>query len=150
MTQIRTWIFVILKDLSVFTFYFILMRFNLTHETYTKDMMSSFPEAPRMTFSRMLFASVYITWLPLIVDFAVVSIIQSLLSNRATKNKLWIFAFGILIHIPIILFWLVMNTIGSVNINTALMVSLIASVVFAGLIWMVLNMKTKTLIENSL
>lgn len=60
---------IIVKDCSYFLFYFIIMRFNLTSETYLPKMISDFPEASKMTLADMIAASLVYNILPLAVSF---------------------------------------------------------------------------------
>jgi len=43
-------IHIAIKDLSFMIFYFVIMKFNLTNETYLPETISNFPGAPKMTF----------------------------------------------------------------------------------------------------
>jgi hypothetical protein len=38
-------------------FYFLIMKYNLTNETFSREMQSQFPAATKMTFLNMLYAS---------------------------------------------------------------------------------------------
>ncbi|MFD2720403.1 hypothetical protein ACFST9_16880 [Hymenobacter monticola] len=117
------------------------MKYNLTNETYTSDMMSSFPAAPRMTVMDMLGASLYITFFPLLIDFCLVSWIQKTLTKNSKSNVPAFLLLGIVLHLPIILFWIFMNSQGAIILNTASKIGLLASMPFAGFFWMIVNLK---------
>lgn len=51
-------------------FYFIIMKYNLTHETYTSAAINNFPEAPETTLTNMLYASLFFNVIPLALSFA--------------------------------------------------------------------------------
>ena len=60
---------IIVKDCSYLLFYFIIMRFNLTSETYMPNMISNFPEASKMTIADIIAASLFYNILPIAVSF---------------------------------------------------------------------------------
>lgn len=66
---------IFIKDCSYLMFYFIIMRFNLTGETYLPKMVSDFPEAPNMTLAEMIAASLFYSIIPLVLSFATYFII---------------------------------------------------------------------------
>lgn len=58
-----------IKDLSFMMFYFVVMKYNLTNETYLPETISNFPGAPKMTFGNMISASLFYNIIPLIASF---------------------------------------------------------------------------------
>jgi len=50
-------------------FYFIIMKYNLTNETYLPKTISNFPGAPNMTVGNMIGASLFYNIIPLLVSF---------------------------------------------------------------------------------
>jgi hypothetical protein len=60
---------IIIKDCSHLLFYFVIMRFNLTGETFLPEIIREFPEASKMTLSDMIVASIYFNVLPIAVSF---------------------------------------------------------------------------------
>lgn len=58
-----------IKDLSFMMFYFVIMKYNLTNETYLPETISNFPGAPKMTFGNMISASLFYNIIPLIASF---------------------------------------------------------------------------------
>jgi len=57
-------IHIVIKDLSFMIFYFLIMKYDLTNETYLPDTIYNFPGAPKMTFGNMISASIKVcAWL---------------------------------------------------------------------------------------
>lgn len=83
---------ILIKDCSYLMFYFVILRFNLTGETYLPGMLSSFPEASNMTFAEMVGASLFYSILPLFVSFAtyfiIYFLINKLFGQRSTASLL--------------------------------------------------------------
>lgn len=50
-------------------FYFIIMKYNLTNETYLPQAITHFPAAPEMTFGNMISSALYYNIFPLSVSF---------------------------------------------------------------------------------
>lgn len=67
-------------------FYFILMKYNLTNETYLPETVSNFPGAPEMTLWDMLCASLIFNIFPLILSFVAYYPIVYLV-NKVIKSK---------------------------------------------------------------
>jgi hypothetical protein len=61
-------VYAAVKDLSIFVLYFVLLKYNLTQQTYSPSMQSNFPGAPTMGIFSMFVAALFITWLPLLGD----------------------------------------------------------------------------------
>lgn len=62
-------IHIAIKDLSFMIFYFIIMKYNLTNETYLPETISNFPGAPDMTIVNMIGASLFYNIIPLLASF---------------------------------------------------------------------------------
>lgn len=62
-------IHIAIKDLSFMVFYFVIMKYNLTNETYLPETISNFPGAPKMTFGNMISASLFYNIIPLTSSF---------------------------------------------------------------------------------
>jgi hypothetical protein len=140
---IKTIIYIVSKDILIAVLYFLLMKYNLTDETYSQQMINDFPEAPKMTLPGMIGASLFIIWLPMLIDVVVILIIQNLLLNSAKFGKLGNFFLGVVLNIPIFFISAVLYN-NSIELNIALKISIIASFLFAGLIWALLfNLKSK-------
>ena len=58
-----------LKDLSFMMFYFVIMKYNLTNETYLPETISNFPGASKMTFGNIISASLFFNIIPLTASF---------------------------------------------------------------------------------
>jgi hypothetical protein len=59
---------IIIKDLSFMMFYFVIMKYNLTNETYLPETISNFPGAPKMTLTDMIGASLFYNIIPLAIS----------------------------------------------------------------------------------
>jgi hypothetical protein len=77
---------IIVKDLSFLMFYFVIMKYNLTNETYLPETISNFPGAPEMTLASMISTSVFYNIIPLLISlvtyFPIVSLTRKILQTR--------------------------------------------------------------------
>ena len=133
----RSLLFIILKNPFLFFIYLVILRFNLTGETDTEFMESNFPSAKELTFLGMLGISLYMNFIPLILDPILHFLIIKILLVTPSKNKKTLFLRGILFHIPIILFWLFFVKI---HLNIAIIVAIILSFPLSG--WLYQKLKT--------
>lgn len=125
------WVYVAVKDLSIWVLYFLLMKYNLTNETYTPSMQSNFPGAPRMGIFSMFVAAAFITWLPLIADGVVLSGVERMVKPDYAQRFRTV-ALGVVLHVPIVLFWLVYNASKGGGLNVAQQTGLLLSFLVAG------------------
>ena len=61
-------IHILIKDLSSLLAYLVILKFNLTHETYLPDMVGYFPGAPDMTIGDIMIGTLTVSTLPLMVS----------------------------------------------------------------------------------
>jgi hypothetical protein len=61
---------ILIKDCSWLFIYAVIMRFNLTGETFLPETVRNFPEAAKTTFVEMIFASVFYNIVPIVVSLA--------------------------------------------------------------------------------
>ena len=125
--------YIIIKDLSIWIMYLITLKYNIG-ETYTSDMVKDFPAAPYLTVPEILSGALYITWIPLLFDLGLTGVINLGLSRKKEWARLNQFLKGILLHIPIFSFWILMSIYGNVDLNKASLIALLISFLFAGLI----------------
>ncbi|MBL0031010.1 MAG: hypothetical protein IPP27_02105 [Bacteroidetes bacterium] len=59
---------IIIKDLSFMMFHFVIMKYNLTNETYLPETISAFPGAPDMSLFDMIGVSLFYNILPLVLS----------------------------------------------------------------------------------
>ena len=100
-------IHIAIKDLSFMIFYFVIMKYNLTNETYLPETISNFPGAPKMTFGDMISASLFYNIIPLMTSFALYYlIVYSVKKLIKKKNILSLITTGLILTIttPIIYF----------------------------------------------
>ena len=93
-------IHILIKDLSFLIFYFIIMKYDLTNETFLPESIREFPGAVRSTFGDMILASIFYNWIPLIVS--VITYYPIFLLGRkiySIKNNLQILLIGFLLSI---------------------------------------------------
>lgn len=96
-----------IKDLSFMMFYFVIMKYNWTNETYLPETISNFPGAPVMTFGNMISASLFYNIIPLTASFVLYCpIVYSLRKLFKNKNFLSLFTTGFILTTttPIIYF----------------------------------------------
>ena len=128
MELIKIRYFIVVKDLMIGVIYFILLKFNITRETYTDEMISQFPAADEGGFLEILFVSVYMLWIPILIDLIILHIFYRYLLNNASKiNDFFI---GVILNIPII-FILILVFEG--DMNRAMITSFIITTFLSGL-----------------
>lgn len=59
---------IVIKDLSFMIIYFLIMKFNLTNETYLPETIRNFPGAPNMNLWNMITASLFYNFIPLFIS----------------------------------------------------------------------------------
>ncbi len=98
---------ILIKDLSFMMFYFILMKYNLTNETYLPETISSFPAAPEMTFIEMISASLFYNIIPLVFSLLTYYPIVDLTRKLFSKINLFsIFTTGFFLSLTTpLLYW---------------------------------------------
>jgi ABC-type phosphate transport system permease subunit len=129
----NTIIYVVTKDLSIWIIYFILMKYDFTSETYRPETVSNFPGAPEMGLLSMVFASIYVSIVPLIIDIPLILGLQAYIAKNYVLNNIKPFTLGILLHIPVAAFWALMNATKAVEPNLAGYLGLGLSFIVAGL-----------------
>ena len=67
-------------------FYFVIMKYDLTSETYLPETISNFPGAPKITFGNMISASLFYNIIPLTASFLLYYPIVSL-GKKLFKKK---------------------------------------------------------------
>lgn len=100
---------ILIKDLSFMMFYFIIMKYNLTKETYLPDTISNFPGASDVSLINIISMSFFYSFIPIVISFIlyypIVSFIKSLIDEK--KIKLYITGFALTLITP--LFHLIMS-----------------------------------------
>ena len=99
-------IHILLKDLSFMIIYFILMKYNMTNETYLPWTISNFPGAPTMTFWNMISAALFYNLIPLIFSFISYFFIVKLFDSIFDKMiiRILLTGFTLTITTPILYF----------------------------------------------
>ena len=99
-----------IKDLSFMMFYFVIMKYNLTNETYLPETISNFPGAPEMTLTSMISASLFYNIIPLLLSFstyyAIVYLTRKLFK---TRNLLTLITTGFFLTITTPTIYLALN-----------------------------------------
>ena len=62
-------IHILIKDLSFMIFYLLIMKFDLTNETFLPETIREFPGATRSTFGNIISASIFYNWIPVLISF---------------------------------------------------------------------------------
>ena len=93
-------IHILIKDCSFFILYLVLMKYNLTNETYLPETISDFPGAPKMTFGNIISATLFYNWIPIIISiiiyYPIVLLVRKVLPIENIKQILII---GILLSL---------------------------------------------------
>ncbi|MCC3158268.1 hypothetical protein LJ737_13550 [Hymenobacter sp. 15J16-1T3B] len=132
------WPYVVVKDLSIAVLYFVMMKYNLTNETYSETTRSNFPGAPEMDPVAMVVAALYITWLPMLADALLLMGLRRVRAlNPATIAAR--FGLGMALHVPMAALVLVAVAAHWVTPNAAARISLALSFLVAGLAWVVVS-----------
>jgi hypothetical protein len=100
---------ILIKDCSYLLFYFSILRFNLTDETYLPEMVRYFPSASKLTFSEMIAASLFYNIVPLAVSLLTYFFIYfgiEKLFGRTTTASLLLTGFVLTLTTPITYFLL--------------------------------------------
>ncbi len=67
-------------------FYFLIMKYNLTNETYLPEMIKNFPGAPKMSLWNIISVSIFYNLIPLIISlilyFPIVYGLKKLIDNK--------------------------------------------------------------------
>jgi len=99
---------ILIKDLSFFMIYFIIMKYNLTNETYLHETIQDFPSAPNMTFFDMIVASIYVNLMPLVFSmisyFPIVFILKKIIPKLIVP-RLILTGFLLTCTTPLIYLW---------------------------------------------
>lgn len=98
-------IHIYIKDCSYLLFYFAILRFNLTGETYLPEMVRSFPAASNLTVSESIAASLFYNIIPLLVSFVTYFFIYfgiKKLFGKTTTVSLLVTGFVLTITTPIV------------------------------------------------
>jgi hypothetical protein len=133
-------LYIVAKDLSIWMIYFILMKYNLTGQTYTSATVANFPGAPKMDFVSMICASLYISFMPLLFDVVMLGILHRYLLAMIYRSGLksirlsaiTAVLFGLILHIPVILFWTAISTSQLFSPNITFNISALLSLIVAG------------------
>ncbi|RYZ50719.1 MAG: hypothetical protein EOP49_13405 [Sphingobacteriales bacterium] len=122
---------IFLKDCSFLFVYFLLLRFNVTGETFSADTRANFPEAPHMKFTDMLAASIIYNILPILVSSVIYFVLYFILPRpfeRAPRSS--VLSIGILFSFttPIVYLAAGANPFKSATTVLALLISTMISI----------------------
>lgn len=125
-------LYAVAKDLSIWIIYFILMKYNLTGQTYTSATVANFPGAPKMDVVSMIFASLYISFLPLLLDVVILGILRRYILKAIPESGVVAVLIGLLLHVPVILFWTFMSISNMTSASKASNIGMALSFIVAG------------------
>ena len=87
-------IHILIKDLSFMIFYLLIMKFDLTNETFLPETIREFPGATDSTFGNIISASFFYNWIPILVSFILyyplVLIGSKIIAKKSTSQLLLI------------------------------------------------------------
>ena len=78
---------ILVKDLSFMIIYFIIMKYNLTNETFLPETISNFPGATSVTFLDMISASLFYNIIPLLFSMISYFFIFFIISKMFLKKS---------------------------------------------------------------
>ena len=91
---------ILIKDCSFFILYLILMKNNLTNETYLPETISNFPGASKMTFGNIISATLFYNWIPILISLIIYyPIVLSVRKVLPIENIKQILIIGILLSL---------------------------------------------------
>ena len=95
-------------------FYFLIMRYNLTNETFLIDTKKYFPAAPNQKFSDMLFGALFYNIIPIIISLILYYPIVTFLKKSFNNKKKNLIFTGLILTLTTPIFYFVINDF---NIN---------------------------------
>ena len=91
---------ILIKDCSFFILYLVLMKYNLTNETYLPETISDFPGASKMTFGNIISATLFYNWIPILISLIIYyPIVLSVRKVLPIENIKQILIIGILLSL---------------------------------------------------
>lgn len=140
-----------IKDLSFMIFYFVIMKYNLTNETYLPETISNFPGAPKMTFGNMISASLFYNIIPLLISFVlyypIVYLMRKLFKAKSTLS-LTVTAFILTSTTPIL--YLLFSNLSLNDLKTAEIIAWILCFILSILTYIALNKFNRSNITKNL
>lgn len=102
-------IHIAIKDLSFMIIYFVIMKYNLTNETYLPETLSNFPGAPNMSLWNMFSVAVFYNWLSIIISLILYYPIVTGMKKIIPNKKLRLISTGLVLTLTTPIFYLIMN-----------------------------------------
>jgi hypothetical protein len=101
---------ILIKDLSFMIFYFIIMKYNFTNETYLPQTMNCMPGASTVRFIEIICASLFYNIIPLIISsFTYFPIVYLLRNMFKTKSVLSLIVTGTILTLTTPIFYLIIR-----------------------------------------
>jgi hypothetical protein len=101
---------ILIKDLSFMIFYFIIMKYNITNETYLPQTINSMPKASEFAFIDIISASLFYNLIPLIVSIITyIPIVYLLRRMLKTKSVLSLIVTGTILTLTTPIFYLIIR-----------------------------------------
>ncbi len=90
-------------------FYLVIMKYNLSNETYLPETISSFPGAPDMSLWNMLSVALFYNWIPVIISLIFYYPIVKGLKKLIGQNKVRLILTGFVLTMTTPIFYLIVN-----------------------------------------
>jgi hypothetical protein len=101
---------ILIKDLSFMIFYFIIMKYNITNETYLPQTINCMPGASTVRFIEIICASLFYNIIPLIISsFTYFPIVYLLRNMFKTKSVLSLIITGTILTLTTPFLYVIMN-----------------------------------------
>lgn len=102
-------IHIAIKDLSFMIFYFVIMKYNLTNETYLPETISNFPGSPNMSLWNMFSVTIFYNWIPIIISLILYYPIVYGFKKLITQKNLRLILTGFVLSLSTPIFYLIMS-----------------------------------------
>lgn len=103
------YIHILTKDFTYLMSYFIIMKYNITNETFLPAAQRNFPGATDMQLSDMLLTTLFYFWSAILISFATYYIIFLFVKPVLNSNNVWsnlIIGFLLSLTTPILFFYM--------------------------------------------
>ena len=133
---------IFIKDLSFLSIYLVLMKYDLTNETFLPETIREFPGASRSKFGDIFLTVLIYNWIPILVSFLlyypIVLFGRFIIKN---KNKPQTFVISFLLFLTTPLIYIFGYKIGIESMKKAEIIAWISTFVISMSVYYILNRK---------
>lgn len=142
-------IHILIKDLSFLIFYLIIMKYNLTNETFLPETIREFPGAVNSTFGNIFFISIFYNWIPVLISFLLYyPIILFSQKLYKSKNNFQILLKGFILSLTTPLIYIFLHKIEIYSMKNAEIISWILTFIISMSIYFLLNQSNNKITER--